>query len=394
MAATREFSGLNNVTDPVRLGTRWLVRADNIDVTESGGLRRRSGYERTIAGAPTGVYATRDESRLYVVEAGDLRQILDDMTPRVLASGLSREVHWTEFNDQVLYVSGDASGIVEADGAVLPWRLPVPSVPTVSAIVGGSLPAGQYRVACTFVLGDGRETPASTAAEITAEQGAALQVSGIAQLSGARTRVYIAAADSTAFQLAFDGAAASEVWSSPAHTLGMELQTLGMDPLPHGVGPIAIWRGRAYASMYLQETEQSVIWRSEALAPHLWNLGEGFFMVPGRVLALAPNDAGLFIGTDRAMHALSADGLLSLLDSYGVVAGWPWAEDGKRLLVWTTRGLCQFPEFANLTERRISVAPGIHAAAAVIEQDGQTRFVASLHAGGIPFNQRKRGAQP
>ena len=393
MPAIRSFKGLNNTADPVRLGLQWLTRADNIDITDSGGIQRRAGYALQVPGAPSALYATRDETRMYVVEGGELRQILDDLTPRALAAGLGRETHWAEINDQVLYVSGEVAGVITADGAVLPWRLPVPAEPRATAAQGGQLPAGQYRVCCTFVLADGRETPASPAAEIVLEQGDRLHIDQIDQWPGARTRVYIASAGSTAFQLALGDAGPSATWTLGPEALGQELMTDGLDTLPVGVGPIAAWRGRVFAAQYMSEQDQSVVWRSEPLAPHLWNLSEGFFLVPGRVLALAPHEAGLVVGTDKALQAYTPDALTRLAD-YGTVAGLPWAEDGNRLLIWTQRGLCQFPEFANLTERRMSVAPGTHAAAAVLEMDGQVRFVACLHAGGNPFNQRLQRGTP
>ena len=40
----KEFRGLNNVTDPLRLGLGWLATADNIDVTDTGSIIRRKGY--------------------------------------------------------------------------------------------------------------------------------------------------------------------------------------------------------------------------------------------------------------------------------------------------------------------------------------------------------------
>jgi hypothetical protein len=340
------------------------------------------------AGAPTGIYATKDETRLYVIDGGELRQVLDDMTVRPLAQGLGRDAYWAEINDQVLYVAGDAAGIITAEGEALPWRLPVPAEPRVQVGEGGQLPAGQYRVCATFVMPDGRETPASTAAEVVVEQGAALQISGIEQLPGCAARVYVAPADSTAFQLAFGDAGPAVVWAQPPEALGQELLTDGLDPLPVGVDVIAEWRGRIFAAQYLPEDDKTVVWRSEPLAPHLWNLSEGFFMVPGRVHALAPNDAGLLVATDRAMHAYTPEGL-ALLASYGTVPGMPWALDDKRTLIWSQRGLCQFPEFTNLTASRVSVAPGLQAGAAVLELDGQVRFISCLHAGGIPFNQRR-----
>jgi hypothetical protein len=93
------------------------------------------------------------------------------------------------------------------------------------------------------------------------------------------------------------------------------------------------------------------------------------------------------------MHGYTPEGL-ALLASYGTVPGLPWALDGKRTLIWSQRGLCQFPEFTNLTASRVSAAPGLQAGAAVLEIDGQTRFLACLHAGGTPFNSNRREVSP
>ena len=59
------FNGLNNVTDPLRVGLGWLVQADNINVTDTGGMTRRDGYSLSQAGDFRAVYTTLDFSRLY-----------------------------------------------------------------------------------------------------------------------------------------------------------------------------------------------------------------------------------------------------------------------------------------------------------------------------------------
>jgi hypothetical protein len=44
--------------------------------------------------------------------------------------------------------------------------------------------------------------------------------------------------------------------------------------------------------------------------------------------------------------------------------------------------------FANLTEKQLSVAPGVRAGAAVLHLDGAKRFVATVVQGGENFNAR------
>ena len=71
--ATKTFRGLNNVTDPLRLGLSWLAQADNVDITATGALRKRAGYTKPFSGVLSGAYATLDFKRLYVVDSGVLK---------------------------------------------------------------------------------------------------------------------------------------------------------------------------------------------------------------------------------------------------------------------------------------------------------------------------------
>ena len=131
------------------------------------------------------------------------------------------------------------------------------------------------------------------------------------------------------------------------------------------------------------------MWFSEALAFHLFNLNSGFFIVPGRVTMLAPTEDALLIGTTARIFAYSEK--LDLLAKYGVVPGQHWVEDeqvdgSKRILFWTTRGVCSALPFTNLTEKNVSVAPGIRAGGTIVRQGGQKRYLVALQQGGSAFN--------
>ena len=384
---TAQFLGLNNVTDPVRLGLEWLTRADNVDIDDTGMVSRRAGFTPHVEAAVTGAYNTIDTERMYYVAGGSLTT--GDGV--VLATGLASDLmHWDEVNDLVFYNNGTDRGIIRADNTLLAWEWDVPATPAVAAVTG-SLDPGLYRVCCTFVLPDGRETGASDPAEIEIAQGQGLQISGIPQLDGARTRTYIAPANSTVFQRAYGGPLTAITWAGSADALGAELVTELARPIPRGATAIQEWGGRLYAAQYIPEHDMTALWRSLPLGWHLFNLDSDFDAISGEVLMLARHDTALIIGTRDATYALTPDGLVTLAN-YGVVPGCPLAVDhdaeGKPVYIWTVRGMCRYPEFANLTKNSVSVAPGVHAGAAVVHADGQTRFVVSLHQGGSAFNQR------
>lgn len=369
------FLGLNNVTDSLRAGFGYLSVADNVVVTDSGAIEKRKGYSRVEAGSFSAAYATLDYQRAYLVTSGSLRTL----SGAVIKTGITpAPMYWAEINDDVYFNNGTDRGIIRPDNSLIDWSWSVPATPTVAAVTG-SLPAGLYQVRCTTLASDGRETGASDSFELVLPEGRALQITGLA----ANSRVYIAPADSTVYQYAFTATGAA-VWNSSPDSLGRELLNNLLDPLPLGADVIQLWKGRAYAAQYMPEHKQSVVWFSEPMGFHLFNLNSSFFMVPGKVTMLAPHDTALVVGTDTRQFAYTPEGIKEIAD-YGVVPGQHWAKDDDRIMYWTTRGVCTFP-FSNLTERQVSVAPGVQAGGTIVHSGGQKRFVVALHQGGAAFN--------
>lgn len=381
------FSGINNVSDPMRLGLEWLATAENVNITDTGSVVVREGYIQAQAGAFTAAYSTIDFERMYVIDGGALKAMAGKNNSYVLKSGLANTpMYWAEVNQQVYFNNGVDNGVVMPDNSIQPWAWPLPVAPTLRAVTG-ALPAGLYRACITYILPDGRETGPSDTVELVLAEGQALQVSSISQIAGHKTRVHIAPANSTVFQHADTPSGTAMVWNLSPHDLGFDLKTQQLYPLPQGVDVIQAWRGRMYAAQYLPTTGQTVIWYSQPLGYHLFKLDSDYTPVPGRVRMLAPHDSGLVIGTDKAIHLYDGTTLSTLAD-YGVVPGQHWVKDGDRTLFWSTRGLCAALPFTNLTERQVSVAPGIQAGGTIVRDGGQKRYVVALQQGGSAFNSR------
>lgn len=381
------FKGLNNTADPLRLKLGWLSVADNVDITNTGAIEKRKGYTRAISAPMSGGYATNDTEHFFVVMGDSLRAVNADLTTTHLATLTSTApMYWAEVNRQVFFNNGTDRGRIVSH-EVSAWAWPAPTPPS-AAVGSGTLPPGQYGVCCTFLLPDGRETGASAATHIHLPENSSLVVSDIPQQPGMETLLYISPADSTVFQL-IGPVGAAHTWNSSPDALGTDLATAFMDPLPEGATVIQHWRGQMFAAQYLQPQKQSVVWASEPMGYHLFNLNSGFFMVPGEVLMLAPTDKALIVGTDAAIYVYTGDEL-QMIAPYGVIPGKPWApdEDTGDILIWTKRGVAKALPFENLTDRYVSVAPGVLAGAAVVRADGQKKLVTTLTAGGTAFNQR------
>ena len=387
----RDFRGVDNVTDPERLALGWLREATNVDVTLQGAVARRPGHTKVLNGPLSGGYATtgQDRERLYIVDGGSLKQVHDDMSTSVLATGLSAApMHWSEINGSTYFSNGPDKGIIQRDGSVLSWDWPEPYTPTLAA-ASGSMPAGQYGVACTFTLPDGRETGASEVGHLVLTAPGGLLLSDVPQVPGLRTNIYISPADSTVLQHAVSTTLSTVTWDASPNALGEELLTLGLQPIPAGAVIHAVWRGRAWAAEYAPVSDVSAVWASEPLGFHLFNLTSSFLQVPGEVTMLLPHKQGLIIGTRAAIHVW-ADDALSMLADYGTPYGHPGVEDPESgdCFFWTDRGLCRAMPFENLTAGRLHVDPGTHASTAIVQQGGLKKLVTTTRPSGAIFNQK------
>lgn len=388
------FKGLNNTSDPLELGNSWLTSAVNLNITNAGRLSTREGLVPVASGAFSGAYGTKGAERMFVVRGGVLEE-RDAASGafRPLVDGLSTApMRWAEINKQIFFNNGVDAGVISG-GAVLPLKFDAPPPPRVE-VGSGSLDAGLYRACCTFLLPDGRETGSGDVVEVDVHQGGSLIFSEIPQAQGALSCVYVAPANSTVFQLAFEGAGPAATWSLPATRLGVELRTFALSGLPDGAEEIAFWRGCLYASMFSPADGVSVVWRSKPLQFHLFDLWTDCVVtVQGRINQLIETDGALVIGMDwqdgNKIYAYQsgADGdTLTELANYGTVDGQnAVADDDGNAVFLTCRGPARAMPY-ELLSPQVSFPPGLSAGGGFVERDGDKRYVVSLQPGGSPWN--------
>ena len=114
------FKGLNNVTDPMRLGMDTLVQADNVNITDTGSITKRNGYTLHTAGNVASAYSTLNYSRAYLIEGNTIKTIGGVQIGSILDA--SSEMYWCEVNDDVYFNNGIDSGVIKPDHEILPWR--------------------------------------------------------------------------------------------------------------------------------------------------------------------------------------------------------------------------------------------------------------------------------
>lgn len=384
-----KLSGLRNALRPERLPPGSLTQANNVDSDDSGTVERRDGYAQSMALTNCqAAYATVAGDRLFLVEDGALYSCDSDLSKSKLADGITDlTLAWCEAPPMVFYAGTRDAGVILRGLEYRSLRLPSLGTPAVVAVAGNLYP-GQYQV--TYILVDKttlQETAAPPAAVIELVESQGLHVNAPI-LDGYETMIYLSEPNGDRLYYAGTG---SGVFTDPtalidlAHPLHDE--QYAMNNLPENVTALAWHEGRLFAATAMPEDAQSVVWFSQPFWPTMYNLAADYFLVDGAVCALASTQAGLLIGTEKALWLYTPDEALQRLTQFGVVPGYPISQDRDGLhYVWTVKGLYSFPPLTPITEGKAYVAPGRVCSTAVVERRGRKQVIALTDGGGDAFN--------
>lgn len=120
----QEFKGLNNTVAPERLAPGELVRAVNIDIDDTGHVRRRRGATRLSPGAFHSLFEAEDTT-LYVVKDGVLGRLLPNNAVVSLNTVVGeRRVAYVQVGQHIYFSSGATSGVIYPNDQVGPWGSP------------------------------------------------------------------------------------------------------------------------------------------------------------------------------------------------------------------------------------------------------------------------------
>ncbi|NMG71847.1 hypothetical protein [Parazoarcus communis] len=370
------FAGMNNRLPDHRLriadGGDYLRNAINVDITDAGTIQRRKGSTLTQAGSachslwadgPAAYYA--DGDTLYKWPRTAVRSGLLPGARCSFAKAPDGWVYWS--NGVVLERTKGASS--EPAGIAVPN--PAPSV---TATVGGALPAGYYQVAITAVM-DGRESGATWPAQVAVPQGGVVQVTG---MPAGLKNIYMSSLNGDVLFHVVTTTFTSYAFPVMP-SLGAQLQTLGLSPMP--AGHIVRWdKGR------LVVAQANVAYISEPYAPGWFSPGRGYLPFPGRITMYRPVDGGRYIAThDKTWWLPSGDveaGQLVEVLPYGVVEGTDATVENSTDVLWfSTRGMVRASaggEVRNIQESNVAVGGAQRGAMLWREQDGMRQAVAAL----------------
>lgn len=403
-----EFEGVVNTRSRKDIGLKALFAGDNVTITDTKKIKRRNGYAlaRTATGTVQSVFGGTGTP--YIVDNGTLIHIVNGQERTLLTGLTGTDYHWDVINGDVYFANGVEAGICRGD-TYLPWRLTIPPTPLVEFMnaatvtvplnaVGTTYTSATFRVTCTYVTVDGRETaPCDNAPIVCSPLTNLLRVTVTPPPAGyATVNVYVTEPDGVSFRLAATSSTGGALTINPQRT-GEELTTYGMQSLPAGVNWIAQVRGYVWASVYNAQTDQSCVYMSDALGYHLFDTSNDFRMFPGQMSALlwlTPNEnppsMGVLISTTQYTYHyhIDEDQLDELVD-YGAIPGTAAVITSDSTGYWfTPRGLCRGFPFENLTEKNYYPLQGTVATGAYAYLNGEEHFIAVIQNGQPPFNQR------
>ena len=397
------YLGLRNNVGDEGFGLGDLVTATNCDINDSLELLRRKGYSApVVAGVDRSLWARG--SVCLGVGSNSLNLINPDFSTTVLRSGLTSNLplDYDVVADRVFYSNGVETGCVQG-GQHRTWGLAVPGVATLAA-TGGTLLAGDYQIAVTYLRADGQESGTGRASAITLAAAGGIALSAIpisADPTVVAKNIY---ATSVGGQTLFLQGTIPN--SQNTYTIAaiqhdaFPLLTQFMGPAPAGEW-VGYWKG------WMLVASGNRLYPSEHYAPELFDYRKSVPFLD-RITMVAPLNNKtdcVWVGTTNQVVFMGGESpetwrYQSTAD-YGVIAGTltfadgelfggPDEDRGNTVAVFaTTRGLCighSDGSFKNLTEQRYAYPSMDRGAAIVRRHRGIAQYLCTLEGVAVAGN--------
>lgn len=381
------FKGLRNDIPQDRFEPGDLSDAVDIDLDTTGMPRTRLAPTLFRAGAAHSGWS--DGTRAFFVSAGDLVEMLPDLTTVTRQSGLlDRPVSYASCAGTVFWSNGAQTGSVRdrARG----WGIDPPAA-IVPGIAAGNLPAGTYLLSTAFVRDDGLRSGAAMASSFTVPADSALSLTLPASADPDVVAVVV-------FVTPPSGEVMREVGVAPPGsvfeyggliTAGAPV-ALQFKRRPPAGDVIGYHAGRLYIG------QGDVLWHTDPLQYHHVDARHGYVPVNGQVTMLATVEGGLFVGTDRETVFLEGTDPAQMFVRHrsasavlrGSLVFLPGALvfDGSlpisRVPFWTSAtGVCAgLPDGSvrEITAKRFTVPSAVRAAGGFKQRDGSMQYLANL----------------
>lgn len=297
MLTFAKFKGINNVLPPARLAPDELAVATDVDIDNTGCVRRRGGYSQVVAVCHKNLWQAK--GFLLATANGDLISRFPDNTTHTLytALGVDRVWYCNLPDGRTVFSNGLINGITNGL-TVTGFGVPLPaSIGTLTDIPGSLFP-GDYQWQLTYVrLSDNLEGGQVFSNPVPIAAGG-IMLTGLPMLAGYKINIYVTGVNGG--DAYYAGSTTGSTFTFTGHNTDLLLpsRTDYMTPAP--VGTItAFWRGRTLVA------QGSVLWASR---PGQWELFEprrDFKQFSDPITMIVPVDDGIYVGTTKALIFLA-----------------------------------------------------------------------------------------
>lgn len=383
--------GMNTLKRAETLEDEEARNIVNFDVDDAGKVQLRQGRTKVYAGnIVKDTFWSEGDISLFV-EDGDLKILNTDFTATLLRSGVGYSpMRYVLVNGLVYYTNGVVTGIVR-EGSSESWGVKAPSQqPALSAAnSSGSLSAGYYQVAVTFISPTGEESGTGLSAEVQVEEGDSIDVSAIPQPPAGHTmRLYVSAANGEklhSLASLIPGQVSYRI-TQVANQTGRVLETQFGDAPPAG-NLLEYHDGRIYIGA------GNIVWVTEPLRYGLVKRTKGFFMFGGQAVTMIKSvQDGIYIAADKTYFLTGID--TPEMENrdvlpYGSIDCQPieverTTEGVIRVAWWSERGICvgaRGGAVTNIMEDKVAVSKFKRGALLFREHDGIRQIIACLQDG-------------
>lgn len=269
----------------------------NMDLSDTGRMRRRRGFTRLLAG--NSIHSVFGGSTVFLYVSGnDLWINVPDGDQAVLRAGVGpQHMSYVELNGEVYYSNGSVTGKVSAVGADRRWGVPTPAnTPTLAAVPGGGLFAGRYGVAITYVDDEGQESGSPVGVFVDVADGQGISVTNIpVPAESLSVRVYVTKHNDDQYWRAATLPPGSTSYTVIAGQRGLMLDTMLLDQFPPCT-MLEEFNGRVYG---VSAFDDRVVYYSEPLRYGLVDYNKNFLLYPTSVNLLKASLDGMYVGSDQ-----------------------------------------------------------------------------------------------
>lgn len=380
-----QFLGLRNTVDEARQPLGALTHATNVLIDDSGAIIRRKGSFKIAHGKITGSYGTRDKSAMYLVDDGSLYRFNGESFT-LLCDGMGHDtVHWCEESSSLIFVQTEQRFIAVKNGfEIIDLSLPIVSDAAVMVKVG-KLPAMSLGLCAQYVnIKTGLRGALCKHQIVDIPDGSSLSIT-VPFKDGFYVAIYGFFPNSGAWSLIDETESESLIRYYPNTSEPADDVYFNTTAIPKEVVAMTYHLGRI-AIATIQSDKSTLIQFSVPNFYHLFDTIHERFEIPDLITGMMSVNEQLLITGMNSIHVF-AEGRLQKIADFGTPVGRPieLLPTGG-VLIWTYRGVCQFPEFKNLTENNFSVSAGFGCATSLYEHDGSKYLIIATDDAGQAFN--------